>query len=85
MPGYVAANVAARKYGVSKWKLPKITFHSFRNSRKKEVLLVKVPNCAIFHELFDFSRLCRIVRFSVDCAKSHHRVMSDALNSVIMR
>ena len=73
MPGYMAANVAARKYGVSKGKLPKITFHSSRNSRKKRGFTCQTS------KLCDFSRLCGIVRFSVNCAKSHHRVMSDAL------
>ena len=34
-----------------------------------------VVNYAIFHEL------CDRMRFAVDCAKSHHRVISEGLNS----
>ena len=35
-------------------------------------------NCAIFHEL------CDRMRFEVDCAKSHHCVISEGLNYGVM-
>ena len=36
----------------------------------------------IFCELCDFCELCYQMRSEVDCAKSHHRVISEGLNNV---
>ena len=39
--------------------------------------LIVYLNLAFFHELYDFPQLCDRMRFEVNCAKSHHCIISD--------